>query len=180
MNISINALERYGFTALAGLKSVKIYLPDDCQTVPSNRFGASSTALPTLKSGKSAYTVPFDILSASLSSQPDTGRAAGDVWTHTVQGRIRRNQATSAQWMWRLQNQRVHILTEDWHGERMWFPLMRVHVERMQEAGLSGKNGLMFTFSRRSAYPGLHLPVVTSSPSGGIGFMAIGSTFVIS
>jgi len=157
VNTSLATLERFGFSARGGFRQGSIYLPEDCSSIPTRPYEASTTALPVLKAGKSAFVIPYDILTASLSSQPESARA-GDYWMHTLKCRIRKNRPQLTRWVQLLRNRRVHILTEDWHGERVFFPLMRCTSERTHEAALSSANAWLLTFALRDTHPGLHLP----------------------
>ena len=153
---SLSQIDRY-CSAVASLRFVTIYLPESLAISPAWGTGVYSATDPELLPGASAITIPFDRFSASLQSSPDAGDPNGDFWQHTVGLNIRRNRKEVGLWLRRLQNRRVNILTQDWYGQRMWFPAMRVTAAREHGAARNGYNGHLFTFARRWQHPGVYL-----------------------
>lgn len=152
----LNAVEAYCKTPLANIRLVTLYVPDEVETLPAPGLGVYSAQEPVLISGAEAITIPFDKFTCQLSSTPESP-TAGDFWTHQVQGSLRRNRSELGLWMLRMRNRPFHLIAEDWYGERMWFPHMRLSAKRTVEPRLNGLNGFTFTFSRRSLHPGIYL-----------------------
>jgi len=163
MGCTISAIEGYCKTPLANIRLVSLYIPTDVDTMPTPGLGVYSAQEPVLIPGAAAISIPFDRFSCSLSSNPDTAQP-GDFWSHQVRGGIRRNRAEVGLWMLRMRNRRFHLLTEDWYGERMWLPNMRLSASRTVEERLSSRNGFTFSFSSRSQHPGIYLDVNATAP----------------
>lgn len=139
------------------IRQLEILLPEDCASVPEPLGASVHGDDPVLKSGKSSIIIPFEIFSASLASRPESGGRGGDAWLHGIECRIRQNRESLGAWMMALKNRRIHLISMDWHGIRMFHPMMRCQSERGVEAQLSGGNAFRFAFSRRSTHPGIYL-----------------------
>jgi hypothetical protein len=163
MGYKITAIEGYCKVPLANIRLVSLYVPAEVDTEPTPGLGVYSAQEPELVPGAAPILIPFDKFSCQLSSNPDTAQP-GDFWSHQVRGGLRRNRAEVGLWMLRMRNRQFHLLTEDWYGERMWFPLMRLSASRTHEPRLNGVNGFTFTFSRRDKHPGIYLGTNPDAP----------------
>lgn len=155
---TLTQIKRYCKVPISGIHLVKMYIPDEVSILPDPGLGVYSTQMPELTEAGTEYVIPFDRFSCSLSSLPDNGSVHGDIWTHTVKGNLRRSRAEIGLWLLQMRNRNFHILTEDWYGERLFFPFMRLAANLTVEQKLSGRNGFTFTFTRRWNHPGIYLP----------------------
>ena len=165
-------------STLSGLKSIKIYLPEDVQVMPSP-VGCSllSTALPTMKSGKSAKTIPIDAFSGGFTCRPATDKS-GDYFQNTLNFSIRRNRRDVAEWLLRLKNRPVHLEIVDVNSVMVFVKNMRLAAELTIEPKLGGKNAFTFSFTSKALNPPVYIEI-PPPPASGIGVMIIGSTFTI-
>lgn len=162
---NITAIERYCAVPVSSIRLLTLYLPGEVLTVPVPGLGVFSATEPAPAVGALPISIPFDRFSCSLGSVPDTTGQPGDFWTHRIQLGLRRNRAALGLWMLRMRNRKFHLVAEDWHGERMWFPGMRLASTRTVEERLSGRNGFGFAFSRRWQHPGVYLKPNPEAPS---------------
>lgn len=155
--------------ALGGLRTITLYIPSECSSIPAPRVGVYSADDPVLIAGAAAYIIPFDRFSGSIAIRAQDQGRSGDSWQHTVACTIRRGRRSVAEWMARLHNTRMHIVTTDWHGERMFFEAMRPVTGYTLEPRLNSRNGYDFSFTRIWDKPGIALEPGIDYSSGGSG-----------
>lgn len=160
-NCNIKSVGRHCPAAAGAVRKMTLYIPGLATQLPSAGCGVHSSVLP---SADGAVTVAFDRFSARFASRADTSARHGDLWEHSINWEMRRQRAALGGWMARMKNRRFHVLVEDWHGERVFFPNLRMATGRQLGRRLSGANAHSFLLKGRSAHPGIHLDPVEPSP----------------
>lgn len=146
MSVSLINLHRWRCANHAGIKSLRIVLPEDVLSSPE------ALAVPNLegdiqvKPGKEIYTIEFDPATASFSEQLNATNRNGDFYSRELKFTVRRMRVSVSDFRRRLLNRRVHLLFTDNNEQTYYYAFMRLRESQATSGQRGGRNETVFTF----------------------------------
>ena len=153
MAVSLVNINRWLCSNFAGIKSLRIILPEDVDSLPEALAVPNIEGDITLLPGKEMYTVQFDPGSSRFRESLQSNNRNGDFYNRELSFTVRRLRVNIADFRRRLLNRRVHLFFTDNNDETYLFAFMRLRQAEADSAQRGGRNETSFTFQGGSAEP---------------------------
>lgn len=153
MGVSLVNITRWVCSNFAGLKSLRIILPEDVDSLPESLAVPNIEGDIVLKPGKEMYDIEFDTASSRFREVLSSSDRNGDFYNRELSFTVRRMRVNIADFRRRIMNRRVHLIFTDNNDETYLFAFMRLRNAEADSAQRGGRNRTSFTFRGASDSP---------------------------